>query len=125
MPEVNVRATGSGHPEPRHPRCSAFLPGRNGVDSPRVGAVFPWRPIQPPLAHRMASDPHVSAPPRRRELPVWLPWLAAPAFALLPIAGCGAAATLKNAAHTAAAPAACPPPLVPITAVVTALPGGR
>jgi hypothetical protein len=73
----------------------------------------------------MASDPHASARPRRRELPVWLPWLAAPAFALLPIAGCGAAATLKTAAQTAAASAAASPPLVPIAAVVTALPPGR
>jgi len=75
----------------------------------------------------MASDTHESAPPRRRDMPVWLPWLAAPAFALLPIAGCGAAASLRHAAHTgtAAAPAVASPPLVPITAVVTALPPGR
>jgi len=75
----------------------------------------------------MASDTHDSALPRRRDVPVWLPWLAAPAFALLPIAGCGAAASLRHAAHasTAATPAAAAPPLVPITAVVTALPPGR
>jgi hypothetical protein len=75
----------------------------------------------------MASDTHDSALPRRRDVPVWLPWLAAPAFALLPIAGCGAAASLRHAAHasTAATPAAASPPLVPITAVVTALPSGR
>jgi hypothetical protein len=73
----------------------------------------------------MASVPHDSALPRRSHLPVWLPWLAAPAFALLPMAGCGAAATLKHAAQTAAAPAVPRPPLVPITAVVTALPPGR
>jgi hypothetical protein len=73
----------------------------------------------------MASDPHASPRPRRRELPVWLPWLAAPAFALLPMAGCGAAASLRQAAHAAAAPAAVSPPLVPIAAVVTALPPSR
>lgn len=78
----------------------------------------------------MAADTHDSALPRRRDVPVWLPWLAAPAFALLPIAGCGAAASLRHATHTVAAaapaaPAAVPPPLVPITAVVTALPPGR
>jgi len=73
----------------------------------------------------MAFDTHDSARPRRREIPVWLPWLAAPAFALLPIAGCGAAASLRHAAHTATASAPAPPPLVPITAVVTALPPGR
>jgi hypothetical protein len=75
----------------------------------------------------MASDTPDPALPRRREMPVWLPWLAAPAFALLPMAGCGAAASLRHAAHTstAAAAAVAPPPLVPITAVVTALPPGR
>ena len=73
----------------------------------------------------MAFDTHDSAPPRRREIPVWLPWLAAPAFALLPIARCGAAATLRHKAHTASAPAVASRPLVPITAVVTSLPPGR
>jgi hypothetical protein len=73
----------------------------------------------------MASDTHDSGQPRRREMPVWLPWLAAPAFALLPIAGCGAAATLRHTAHKAPAPAVASRPLVPITAVVTALPPGR
>lgn len=72
----------------------------------------------------MTFDAHDSAPLRRREMPVWLPWLAAPAFALLPIAGCGAAASLRHAAQTAAAPAGSPP-LVPITAIVTALPPGH
>lgn len=72
----------------------------------------------------MAFDASDSARPRRRELPLWLPWLAAPAFALLPIAGCGAAATLRRAAHTAAAPIPAQPPLVPVTAVVTTLPRG-
>ena len=96
-----------------------------GVDSPGSVAVFPWHPVQPPLTHRMASDTHDSGQPRRREMPVWLPWLAAPAFALLPIAGCGAAATLRHTAHKAPAPAVASRPLVPITAVVTALPPGR
>ena len=73
----------------------------------------------------MALETRDLSPPRRRELPLWLPWLAAPAFALLPIAGCGAAATLRRAAHTAAAPTVTQPPLVPITAVVTTLPSGR
>ena len=73
----------------------------------------------------MAFHPHDSARPRRREMPVWLPWLAAPAFTLLPIAGCGAAATLRHTAHKAAAPAVASRPLVPITSVVTALPPSR
>ena len=112
-------------PSLRHPRCSRSSPGGNGVDSTGAGAVFHRGLIQPLTGYRMASDPHASARPRRHQLPVWLPWLAAPAFALLPIAGCGAAATLKTAAQTAAASAAASPPLVPIAAVVTALPPGR
>lgn len=53
---------------------------------------------------------------------VWLPWLCAPAFALLPIAGCGLAGTL------AAPPPS--PPAAPTARVATAphrplLPGPR
>ncbi|MBM4022708.1 MAG: hypothetical protein FJ284_10805 [Planctomycetes bacterium] len=65
---------------------------------------------------------------RPRPLPIWLPFLAAPAFALLPVAGCGAAASLRHgqaAVAAAASQPATPPPLVPVTAVVTALPRGR
>ena len=67
------------------------------------------------------------APGRRRHLPVWLPWLAAPAFAFLPVAGCGAAAALRHGRAVAEAPPqpAPNPPLVPITAVVTVGPQGR
>jgi len=70
------------------------------------------------------SDP---GPVRRREMPVWLPWLAAPAFALLPVMGCGAAAQLRHG-PAAAGPertARAAPPLVPIAAVVTAVQPGR
>jgi hypothetical protein len=68
-----------------------------------------------------------TAPVRRREMPVWLPWLAAPAFALLPVMGCGAAAQLRKG-PAAAGPqrtARSAPPLVPIAAVVTAVRSGR
>ena len=75
------------------------------------------------------SDP---GPVRRREMPVWLPWLAAPAFALLPVMGCGAAAQLRHGPAAAGPAAAGPertaraaPPLVPIAAVVTAVRPGR
>ena len=72
---------------------------------------------------------HPSIPPCRtavcRRAPVWLPWLAAPAFMLLPIAGCGAAASLRHGGTVAAVPAEQPPPLVPTEAVVTALPPAR
>ena len=46
---------------------------------------------------------------------VWAPWLAAPLFALLPVAGCGLAGLVPAAAHPpAAAPGA------PVVTVVTA-----
>jgi hypothetical protein len=80
-------------------------------------------PLPPMSAMNHASDPAA----RRRHLPVWLPWLAAPAFACLPVAGCGAAAALRHGRAVAEAPPqpAPSPPLVPITAVVTATPRGR
>lgn len=71
---------------------------------------------------------HETRSPRpRRPLPVWLPWLAAPAFALLPVAGCGAAATLRHGHFKAATASGHGPrlPAVPVAAVVTALPTGR
>jgi len=52
--------------------------------------------------------------------PVWLPWLVAPLFMLLPIGGCGAAASLRHSAEPAAAPVASLSP--PVGAVVAALP---
>jgi hypothetical protein len=64
-------------------------------------------------------------PAPARFVPVWLPWLAAPLFMLLPIGGCGLAtriyrpAATEVAVHPQAAPAG--PhlvPLVPITRVV-------
>lgn len=68
----------------------------------------------------------MNASARPRSLPLWLPWLAAPVFALLPVAGCGVAATLRHGQAVAASTAPVrPPPLVPVTAVVTALPRGR
>jgi hypothetical protein len=73
----------------------------------------------------MESHRPESAP--RRSPPVWIPWLLAPAFTLLPIAGCGAAAALRHApggVATAPGPAA-GPPLVPVTTVATMLPPGR
>jgi hypothetical protein len=53
-------------------------------------------------------------------VPVWLPWVLAPGFLFLPIAGCGAAAAARRAAllETAAAD----PPLVPVATVVTMFP---
>jgi len=69
----------------------------------------------------------VAAP--RRNAPVWLPWVAAPAFVLLPIGGCGAAASLRQPRQVAALepsrrqPAA--PPLVPVATIMTPLPGPR
>jgi hypothetical protein len=47
---------------------------------------------------------------------VWLPWICAPAFALLPIAGCGLAGTLRSPAPPAAVASVAHdarPPLLP------------
>lgn len=57
--------------------------------------------------------------------PVWLPWLAAPAFLLLPIGGCGVAASLRQEAAIAPAQAESSAGAVPIAAIVTALPPSR
>jgi len=45
---------------------------------------------------------------RRFEAPLWLPWLAAPAFMLLPIGGCGVAESLVR--HDARDPQPAPAP---------------
>jgi len=93
--------------------------GPIGLDP--IGARrYPLPPMSPPT-------PSLDPPGRRRHLPVWLPWLAAPAFALLPMAGCGVAAALRHGQVGAeAAPQPAPsPPLVPVTAVVRAEPQAR
>jgi len=59
------------------------------------------------------------APPPKGGL-VWLPWVLAPGFLLLPIGGCGAAAAMRRAALRATV--AETPPLVPVATVVTMLP---
>jgi hypothetical protein len=67
-----------------------------------------------------------------RSVPVWLPWLAAPLFLLLPIGGCGLAARIHRpaAAQMAARPQPAPAgsglvPLMPITQVVPVEAGHR
>jgi hypothetical protein len=67
-------------------------------------------------------DPISTAPrpPVRGGIPIWLPWVLAPGFLLLPIAGCGAAATLRRSAFKAAPTAdsaGSPPALVPVMTV--------
>jgi hypothetical protein len=47
---------------------------------------------------------------------VWIPWLAAPLFALMPIGGCALADNYRKAASQATAA-----PVVPVEAVVTSL----
>jgi hypothetical protein len=74
-----------------------------------------------------ASPAPRTADPLGRSAVVWFPWLCAPAFLLLPIAGCGVAAAIgrpESTATTAKTPAVSPP-LVPITSVVTVLPARR
>ena len=65
-------------------------------------------------------------------MPVWLPWLAAPLFMLLPIGGCGLATRIHRpaAAQLAVRPQAAPSdsglvPLVPIARVVPVDAGHR
>jgi hypothetical protein len=52
---------------------------------------------------------HRHSPDRRRGAPLWLPWLVAPAFMLLPIGGCGLAESFvrgdPRALQSAPAPA--------------------
>ncbi|MGB8853624.1 MAG: hypothetical protein WCC69_08670 [Pirellulales bacterium] len=73
----------------------------------------------------MTTAAFPSAP--ARSVPVWLPWLAAPLFMLLPIGGCGLATRLHRpaAAQVAVRPTVASAglnfvPLVPITRVVPA-----
>lgn len=75
-----------------------------------------------------SSVPHAPA----RSVPVWLPWLAAPLFMLLPIGGCGLATRLHRpaAVQVAVQPAVAPAglnfvPLVPITRAMPATAGHR
>jgi hypothetical protein len=54
--------------------------------------------------------------------PVWLPWVSAPLFFLLPIGGCGAAAVARRPAPPASAAAADPlPGPAPVATMVTVL----
>jgi len=70
------------------------------------------------------SQPACSVRPPDRPR-VWLPWLIAPAFVLLPIGGCGVAAGLRQGAAITAAPVEAATAGVPIAAIVTALPPAR
>lgn len=58
-----------------------------------------------------------------RAAAVWLPWLAAPAFFLLPIGGCGAMAMVRRPA--VAATPTLPGPAAPVTTVVAVMPTAR
>ena len=66
------------------------------------------------------AAPAQSAP---RGLPVWLPWVLAPAFLLLPVGGCGVAASLRR--PHAATLAGSQPATVPVTTVATVAPPNR
>lgn len=59
------------------------------------------------------------------QTPVWLPWVSAPLFFLLPIGGCGVAATARRPpAATAAAAHPLPGP-VPVATMMTVLTPAR
>jgi hypothetical protein len=78
----------------------------------------------------MPLPPHtvIDAPADRgsRRAPVWLPWLLAPAFLLLPIGGCGAAAAFRRplspgataAGTTASLRLPLPGPAIPMATVM-------
>jgi hypothetical protein len=70
------------------------------------------------FARRPRPRPPVQ--PAKSSCHLWLPWVLAPGFLFLPIAGCGAAAAMRRAAlrHTVADA----PPLVPVATVVTMFP---
>lgn len=70
---------------------------------------------------RAAGTTGPVSPPRSAA--VWLPWVAAPAFFLLPIGGCGAMALARRPA-VAAAPTL-PGPAAPVTTVVAVMPTAR
>jgi hypothetical protein len=57
-----------------------------------------------------------AAAPTHRGPPVWLPWVLAPGFLLLPVGGCGMAATLRRPAVAAA------PAVAPVETVATVVP---
>ncbi len=65
-----------------------------------------------------AQTPSGPEPGSRTRIPLWLPWLAAPAFALLPIAGCGLAASVRHADRAQESA----PPNVPVSVVATIMP---
>jgi hypothetical protein len=68
--------------------------------------------------------PHRERPaPPPRQAPVWLPWLAAPAFFLMPIGGCGGMAAIRR--QTIASAPVLPGPAVPLATVVTVAPTAR
>ena len=81
-----------------------------------------------PIVTPSSTPPVPPVPPCR--LPVWLPWLAAPAFALLPIGGCGLATHLHRPAAAQASMAEAMPvghamPLVPVVRIVPPEAGHR
>ena len=94
-----------------------------------IPRLRPEWPVAPTARLMPASQPPITTLPTTRAtaLQVWLPWLCAPAFLLLPIGGCGLAAGLRRPA-LAAAPDSSPsrdvdtPALVPIRAVVSIVP---
>ena len=76
-----------------------YLPAMLTSSNPRQPASRPWQP------------------------PVWLPWVSAPLFFLLPIGGCGVAAAARRppaiASSAAAHPFPGPAPVATMVTVVT------
>lgn len=74
---------------------------------------------------RMQFEARTATPAHHapRGLPVWLPWVLAPAFLLLPIGGCGVAASLRR--PHAATLAGNAPAVVPVATVATVAPANH
>jgi len=70
----------------------------------------PCRDDRPGTGEKRGADMEATSRHRtraaRRDAPLWLPWIAAPAFMLLPIGGCGIAASFGPAAPGSVRPVA-------------------
>jgi len=92
---------------------------------PRRGSARYYPPMQPipdmASASTLRDRPREPRPARG---PVWLPWLCAPLFLLLPIGGCGAAAAVlrRPLYATAASDLPLPGPEAPVATVATNMP---
>ncbi len=95
--------------------------GHMALPAAATGSILPHTGPGGYFGRMPVSTESVSSSTRRRSgPPVWLPWVLAPGFLLLPIGGCGVAATLRRPATAACAASA--PASVPLADSRTRLP---